>query len=52
MPIEKYYRDSKLYQVGEGTANILRLLIGDDALSIKNANRPRIHVASDFRELE
>lgn len=52
MPVEKYYRDSKLYQVGEGTANIMRLLIGDDALGIKKANRPRIHVPGDFRELE
>ncbi|MBW2062788.1 MAG: acyl-CoA dehydrogenase family protein [Deltaproteobacteria bacterium] len=52
LPVEKYYRDAKLYQVGEGTANIMRLLIGDDALGIKNANRPRIHVPSDFRELE
>ena len=42
MPVEKYYRDSKLYQVGEGTANIMRLLIADDALGIKKANRPRI----------
>ncbi|MBW2204898.1 MAG: acyl-CoA dehydrogenase family protein, partial [Deltaproteobacteria bacterium] len=32
MPVEKYYRDAKLYQVGEGTANIMRLLIADDAL--------------------
>jgi len=52
LPVEKYYRDSKLYQVGEGTANIMRLLIGDDALGIKKANRPRLHVASDFRDLE
>ncbi len=52
MPVEKYYRDSKLYQVGEGTANIMRLLIADDALGIKKANRLRIHVPSDFRELE
>lgn len=52
MPVEKYYRDSKLYQVGEGTANIMRLLIADDALGIKKANRPRVHVPSDFRELE
>ena len=52
MPVEKYYRDSKLYQVGEGTANIMRLLIADDALGIKKANRPRIHVPSDFRDLE
>ncbi len=52
MPVEKYYRDAKLYQVGEGTANIMRLLIGDDALGIKKANRPRIHVHSEFRDLE
>ena len=51
MPVEKYYRDSKLYQVGEGTANIMRLLIADDALGIKKANRPRIKVPSDFRDL-
>jgi glutaryl-CoA dehydrogenase (non-decarboxylating) len=52
LPVERYYRDSKLYQVGEGTANIMRLLIGDDALGIKKANRPRIHVPSSFRDLE
>ncbi len=52
LPVEKYYRDSKLYQVGEGTANIMRLLIANDALGVKKANRPRIHVPSDFRDLE
>jgi len=52
MPVERYYRDSKLYQVGEGTANIMRLLIADDALGIKKANRPRLHVPSDFMDLE
>jgi glutaryl-CoA dehydrogenase (non-decarboxylating) len=52
MPVEKYYRDSKLYQVGEGTVNIMRLLIGDDALGIKKANRPRLHTPSEFRGLE
>ena len=51
-PVEKYYRDAKLYQVGEGTANIMRLLIGDDALGIKKANRPRLHVPSEFRDLQ
>ncbi len=35
MPVEKYYRDAKLYQIGEGTANIMRLLIADDALGIQ-----------------
>ena len=52
LPVEKYYRDAKLYQVGEGTVNIMRLLIADDALGIKNANRPRLHVPSEFRDLE
>ena len=52
MPVERYYRDAKLYQIGEGTANIMRLLIADDALGIKKANRPRIHVPGDFRDLE
>lgn len=52
MPVEKYYRDSKLYQIGEGTANIMRLLIADDALGYKTANRPRLKVPSDFKDLE
>jgi alkylation response protein AidB-like acyl-CoA dehydrogenase len=52
MPVEKYYRDSKLYQVGEGTANIMRLLIADDALGYKQANRPRLKVPSEFKDLE
>ena len=52
MPVEKYYRDSKLYQVGEGTVNIMRLLIGDDELGVKKANRPRLHVPGEFRGLE
>lgn len=48
MPVEKYYRDSKLYQIGEGTANIMRLIIAEDALGYKTANRPRIKVPSQF----
>lgn len=52
MPVEKYYRDSKLYQIGEGTANIMRLLIADDALGYKTANRPRLKVPSQFSDLE
>ncbi|MBU1209105.1 MAG: acyl-CoA dehydrogenase family protein [Proteobacteria bacterium] len=51
LPVEKYYRDSKLYQVGEGTANIMRILIADDALGVKKANRPRLKVPGDFRDL-
>jgi len=52
LPVEKYYRDAKLYQVGEGTANIMRILIADDALRIKKANRKRLHVHGEFRGLE
>ena len=52
MPVEKYFRDSKLYQIGEGTANIMRLIIADDALGYKKANRPRLRVPSQFKELE
>ena len=52
LPVEKYYRDSKLYQIGEGTANIMRLLIANDALGIKKANRKRLHVPSEFRSLQ
>lgn len=52
MPVERYYRDSKLYQIGEGTANIMRLLIADDALGIKKANRPRVRVPSQFLDLQ
>ncbi|MBM4333439.1 MAG: acyl-CoA dehydrogenase [Deltaproteobacteria bacterium] len=50
LPVEKFYRDSKLYQVGEGTANIMRLLIADDALGVKKANRPRLKVPADFQD--
>ena len=52
MPVERYYRDSKLYQIGEGTANIMRLMIADDALGYKKANRPRLKVPSDFKDLQ
>ena len=52
LPVEKYYRDAKLYQVGEGTANIMRLLIADDALGVKRANRPRLKTPADFLDLQ
>ena len=52
MPVEKYYRDSKLYQVGEGASNIMGLIIADDALGYKKANRPRLKVPSDYADLE
>ncbi|MBK5101951.1 MAG: hypothetical protein JJE15_13310, partial [Desulfobacteraceae bacterium] len=50
--VEKYYRDSKLYQIGEGTANIMKQIIADDALGYKIANRPRMKVPSQFMDLE
>jgi glutaryl-CoA dehydrogenase (non-decarboxylating) len=52
MPVQQYYRDAKLYQVGEGTSNIMRLLIADDALGYKKANRPRLNVPSQFMDME
>ncbi|OGP60490.1 MAG: hypothetical protein A2V65_02670 [Deltaproteobacteria bacterium RBG_13_49_15] len=51
LPVQRYYRDAKLYQIGEGTANIMRILIADDALGLKKANRQRLHVPSEFRDL-
>ncbi len=51
LPVEKYYRDSKLYQIGEGTANLMRLIIADDLLGVKKANRPRLKIPADFRDL-
>jgi len=44
LPVEKFYRDAKIYQIGEGTANIMRLIIADDALGRRKANRPRMRV--------
>lgn len=52
MPVEKFYRDSKLYQVGEGTSNIMKQIIADDALGYKTANRPRLKIPSQFMDLE
>ena len=38
-PVERHLRDAKVYQVLEGSANILKTLIGMDALGIRKANR-------------
>jgi len=43
--VDRYDRDSKRYQVGEGPANNMKLLIANDASGIKKATLPRI-----FRE--
>ena len=38
-PVERYYRDAKSYQIVEGSANIQKLIIAQDALGYRNANR-------------
>jgi glutaryl-CoA dehydrogenase (non-decarboxylating) len=38
-PVERYYREAKLYQIIEGSSNILRMIIALDALGIRTANR-------------
>jgi glutaryl-CoA dehydrogenase (non-decarboxylating) len=38
-PVERYYRDAKSYQIVEGSANIQKLIIAQDALGYKQANR-------------
>lgn len=38
-PVERYYRDSKSYQIVEGSPNIQKLIIAQDALGYRKANR-------------
>ncbi|HLB12774.1 MAG TPA: acyl-CoA dehydrogenase, partial [Dehalococcoidia bacterium] len=38
-PVERYFRDAKLYQLLEGTANIHKMIIAGDALGYRKANR-------------
>ncbi len=38
-PVERYYREAKLYQIVEGSSNILRMIIALDALGLRKANR-------------
>jgi glutaryl-CoA dehydrogenase (non-decarboxylating) len=38
-PLERHLRDAKVYQILEGSANILKTLIGMDALGLRKANR-------------
>ncbi|MBI3065014.1 MAG: acyl-CoA dehydrogenase, partial [Deltaproteobacteria bacterium] len=38
-PAERYYRDAKAYQIVEGSVNIQKLIIAQDALGYRNANR-------------
>ncbi|MBI4767131.1 MAG: acyl-CoA dehydrogenase family protein, partial [Deltaproteobacteria bacterium] len=38
-PVERLFRDAKLYQILEGSANILKMVIATDALGYRKANR-------------
>ena len=38
-PVERFYREAKLYQIIEGSSNILRMVISLDALGVRKANR-------------
>jgi glutaryl-CoA dehydrogenase (non-decarboxylating) len=37
--VARLYRDAKMYQIGEGTSNIQRMIIASDALGYRSANR-------------
>jgi glutaryl-CoA dehydrogenase (non-decarboxylating) len=38
-PVERYYRDAKSYQIVEGSSNIQKTIIAQDALGYRKANR-------------
>jgi glutaryl-CoA dehydrogenase (non-decarboxylating) len=38
-PVERYLRDAKLYQILEGSANIHKVIVANDALGYQKANR-------------
>ena len=38
-PVERYFRDSRSYQIAEGSANIQKSIITQDALGYRKANR-------------
>ncbi|MBI2359330.1 MAG: acyl-CoA dehydrogenase family protein [Deltaproteobacteria bacterium] len=38
-PVERYFRDAKSYQIVEGSSNIHKLIIAQDALGYRKANR-------------
>jgi glutaryl-CoA dehydrogenase (non-decarboxylating) len=44
MPVARLYRDAKMYQSGEGTANVLKLVIANHQLGYKRAGRRQIDV--------
>ncbi len=37
-PVERYYRDAKSYQIVEGSSNIQKMIIAQDALGYRRAN--------------
>ncbi|MDE0214792.1 MAG: acyl-CoA dehydrogenase family protein, partial [Deltaproteobacteria bacterium] len=38
-PVERYLRDAKSYQIVEGSSNVHKLIIAQDALGYRRANR-------------
>ncbi len=38
-PVERFFRDSRSYQIVEGSANIQKIIIAQDALGYRKANR-------------
>ncbi|HJU63028.1 MAG TPA: glutaryl-CoA dehydrogenase Acd [Candidatus Binatia bacterium] len=38
-PVERYYRDAKSYQIVEGSSNIQKMIIAQDALGYRKASR-------------
>jgi len=38
-PVARYYRDAVLYQIVEGTVNVQKMIIAQDQLGYKKANR-------------
>jgi len=38
-PVARYYRDAVLYQIVEGTVNVQKMIIAQDQLGIRKANR-------------
>jgi alkylation response protein AidB-like acyl-CoA dehydrogenase len=37
-PVERFYRDAKMYQIGEGTSQIQRIIIAREILGSAIAN--------------
>jgi alkylation response protein AidB-like acyl-CoA dehydrogenase len=37
-PVERYYRDAKMYQIGEGTSQIQRIIIAREILGSAMVN--------------